>query len=154
MKIDAQNPFTMDELKTMFTPDADVPPCANHQLIIPLYIYNGPLLSYKDFYQFALITYSFLVNVGVDLYEFEQLAEDPATWADCCAYKDALQGGEGDVNGVYYMKIFKMNKDSTNAELIKLQTIRLVAMSLKVCKIDVKDYVDLVRRILLSSDVD
>ena len=36
MENDAQNPFTMNELKAMFTPEADVPPGANHQLITPL----------------------------------------------------------------------------------------------------------------------
>ena len=154
MENDAQNPFTMDELKAMLTPEADMPAGANCELITPLYIYTRPPLAGKDLYQFALITYSFLVTVGVDLYEFERLAEDPVMWAGCCAYKDALQGGEGDVNGVYYMKIFNMDKDSTNSELMKLQTIRLVAMSLKICKIDVKDYVNLVARILLTSEVE
>ena len=154
MENDAQNPFTMDELKAMLTPEVDMPPGANHQLITPLYIYNGPSLSDKDTYQLALITYGFLVTAGVDLYEFKRLAEDPAIWADCCVYKDALQGGEGDVTGVYYMQIFDMHKDSTNNELMKLQTIRLVAMSLKVCKIDVKDYIGLVARIMLSSDAE
>ena len=154
MEIDAQNPFTMDELKTMLTPEADMPAGSNHQLITPLYIYNWPPLAGKDLYQFTLITYGFLATAGVDLYEFERRVEDPVTWADCYAYKDALQAGEGDVTGVYYVKIFNMDKDSTNTELMKLQTIRLVAMSLKVCKIDVKDYVNLVARILLSSEVE
>ena len=141
------NPFNDDDLNAMLTPQTDMPSGVTAEHLIPFDIRKATSLTEADQYQFALLTYSILITAGVDLYEFQRLAEDPEIWAKHSAYKSFPEGAEYPA-GVFYLNVFDIDSNYANKSLRKLQTIRLIATSLKMCRFEIADYVDLVEQIL------